>query len=58
MKITTKKANKILEEEPQNIMDMCQQISEVNSQMPAQEEAINDDEFKRMYNFEDQELKK
>ena len=37
---------------------MCQQISEVNSQMPAQEEAINDDEFKKMYNFEDQELKK
>jgi len=26
--------------------------------MPAQEEAINDDEFKKMYNFEDQELKK
>jgi len=26
--------------------------------MPAPEEAINDDEFKRMYNFEDLELKK
>jgi len=26
--------------------------------MPAPEEAINDDEYKRMYNFEDQELKK
>jgi hypothetical protein len=31
---------------------------EFNSQMPNPEEAIDDDEFKRMYNFEDQELKK